>query len=82
MPESGSRRDLVETEHLFDAAVAIRCDRKDFAGQSFGIADTHDDVVVKLTLLPVVDNLVRSESGAERFEQGSEDHRIGEGLNG
>ena len=82
MPEGRSLGDLVEAEHFFDAAVAIRCDRKDSPGQRLAIADAHDDIVMKLTLFPVIDELVRSVAGAERFEQGSEDHGIGEGLNG
>ena len=68
MPQRRARGDLVEAEDLFDAAVAIRCDRKDLARQRFLVLHAHDDVVVKLTLPPMIDEIVVSKSPAQRLE--------------
>lgn len=82
MPERRTRGHLVEADDLFDAAVTIRCDRKDLSGQRFALVNAHDHVVVELTLLPMIDEIVSTESLAQRLEQISEHHGIGEGLKG
>ena len=82
VPERRALRNFVEAQHFLHAAVAVRCDRKDLAGQRFLVVEAHDDVVMKLALSPMIDEIVSAESRAQRLEQISRTIGTGQGLNG
>ena len=75
VPQCPALRSALEGEHLFHAAVAVRRDDEDDS-----VRKPYDDVVMKLSLLPVIEQLVASVLRSEVVEERPEDEVIGEPL--
>ncbi|MCU0683663.1 MAG: hypothetical protein MUF34_15715 [Polyangiaceae bacterium] len=83
VPEGAALGQIGEAEHLFDAAVAVGGDDEHRARQARAARlDTQHDVVVKLALLPVIDEFVGAAELAHRVEQRAEGHRGGQMVEG
>lgn len=80
-PEPPSIGHVREDHHFFDPAVAVRGDDQDAAGESRGIGDAEDQVVVEFTLRPMLEQLVASELGSQLFEQRAENELGGKDVN-
>lgn len=74
-PERPAIGDGVEGEHLLHAAIAIGRDDEDEP-----IRQPNDDVVMELSLCPMIEQLVAAASDTELFKERSEDERISEVL--
>ena len=60
MPQSRSLRHLIKAEDLFHTAVAVRCDHENVATHFVcRRRNAKDNVVMKLPLLPMIEQLVR-----------------------
>jgi hypothetical protein len=84
MPERGAVGDLGEAEDLLDPAVAVGGDDEDSAGQvgPRTVGQRQDQVVVKLALRPVRDEVVAAEASREVVEQCAEHEMAGELVDG
>ena len=80
LPEGRAVGHLAKAEHLFHAAVAVRGNDENRPGQATEVAHTDDDVVVKLALCPMLDELVPPVSFAQPLQQGSQRERLGERI--
>ena len=79
-PEGGALGDCVEAEDFLDAAIAVRRDHQDVARELARAGDAQHEVVVELSLRPVIEQLEGAESRAHLVETGSEDEGAGEGF--
>jgi hypothetical protein len=69
-PQAAAGGQRAEAEHLFDTAVAVGGDDQKRTGElARGSADSHDGIVMKFTLLPVIDELVRTPAPNELPEE-------------
>ena len=75
VPERRAVGDAVEGEHLLHAAIAVGGHDEDLSA-----GNAHDDVMMKLPLPPVAEELVSTVSRAELVEERTEDERVGELL--
>lgn len=74
MPQSKAVRNVGEAEHFFDSAVTVGGHDENGPGKIGGSRwDPHDDVVVELTLLPVMDELVSTPAVANAVEERTEE---------
>lgn len=71
-PQGISCRQFVEAQDLFYAAIAVRGDDDDPAWERRAGRQSQEEIVVELTLLPMVQELVAPASGAERSQEGVE----------
>ena len=72
MPERRAIGQRIEGKDLLHTAVAIGGDHEERAGQGrAGIVNPNDDVVMELTLLPMVEKLVTAEARTDFFEEGT-----------
>ena len=69
LPKSAAIWRLVEAEHFFDAAVAVRAHDQHWAGQVADILCAQNHVVMKLALRPVIKQLVRSAASLQCLKQ-------------
>jgi hypothetical protein len=81
-PQSASRRGLVEAEDLLDAAVAVRGHDQDRPRQLALRIDSEQQIVMKLTLLPMVEDLVATESPAHVVEERTQAKVLGKLIDG
>ena len=71
VPQAPTIGDLVETQDLLDAAVAVGTHNEDIAfNLGWALLQSHNQIVVKLALLPMIDVLptVRTQSVEEAFK--------------
>lgn len=82
VPERATVGHLREREHLFDAPVAVRGNDENASGQprSGGLGEPEHDVVMKLALSPVGDEVVAAKAPLHRGEQTAENQAPGEGF--
>ena len=69
LPKSAAIWRLVQAEHFFDAAVAVRAHDQHWAGQVADILCAQNHVVMKLALRPVIKQLVRSAASLQCLKQ-------------
>src|SRR5690348_11565811 len=73
VPEREAVRQVIERKYFFDAAVAVGGYHEHFATEiGTGALDSDHHVVMKLALLPVVDELVATPALPYLFEQAAE----------
>lgn len=84
MPQSAAVGHVVEGEDLLHAAVAVGRDDEDRSSRAgaVGSDDSHHDIVMKLALLPVIEEFVATATSTQFFEKRAENERIGQLLNG
>jgi hypothetical protein len=68
-PESAPVGHVFETEHLLDAPVAVGRHDEDLPRERACVRHAHHDVVVKLALLPVIEQLVPAVVRADLIEE-------------
>jgi len=70
MPEGQGVHRLVEAENFFHATIAVRGNDQVLARQTWlGVRDTHENVVMKLALLMMHDQVIASPIAAYTFEE-------------
>lgn len=68
-PEATWHRSLRKAEHLFDPAVAVGGNHEEWAGEGGRVSYADHDVVMKLALRVVIEELVVAEMLADVSEQ-------------
>lgn len=82
-PQGPTLRDFRERQNLLDATVAVGRDDENGAGKVEGlVVQAKDDVVMELALLPMCQQIESAVALANLLEEGAEDHRAGEVLQG
>jgi hypothetical protein len=80
VPEGATVWDVQERQDLFHSTVAVRGDDENASRQDGRrrVGQSEDDVVVKLPLRPVGDQVVAAEAALDLVKQGAEDEAAGE----
>ena len=82
MPESRRVHGFVKTEHLFDATIAVGGDDQILPRKGwFGVGDADHDVMVKLALLVVDEQIVRTPVLAHGVEERTKHALVRQFLN-
>lgn len=80
VPQSVVRRDVREASDLFHSAVAVRGHQQDLSAETTSTSDPYYDVVMKLSLFAMVDELVPIVLFAKRRENRAQGEVFGQPL--